>query len=1312
MKRTLPQATTLAVIIAASTVLSQTGWTADVIKADTADNLNLGASWVGGAPPTSADVGLWNNTVTINTSSALGADTNWAGIKILDPAGPITISAGNTNTLGASGVDLSGASQDLTLNSGVNVGASQTWSVPAGRILTVGSALAGPAASVLTKTGDGTLHLSATVNGTFAGNLSINGGVLQLNGANANNNSAAGTGVITNNGATLRAAAGRIIGNALQFNGTCILDANSVTVPFDGAWAGSGTVIISNLITGATLTAGGNGNGGGSWTAFTGTVLLGSNPGNFRFNNGGGNNTVGNAGATIDLGTSTCTLTTRNRIGSTISIGTLRGGPNTRITIGSNGTGSTTYSVGALGVASTFAGSITGDVAASPLALTKVGSSSLRLTGTNTYLGATTVNAGTLIVGDGATSGQTGVGSIVINNGATLLYDRLDDTFITNQIGGAAGTFIKTNNNTLNYYGTNNSAGVTLYVYSGTLSMGEGAQILGKVLLNTGAVLAVTNAPTFVFNGTLAGNGTATGNLTAAAGSTLSPGDAGVAGALAFEGGLTLQGGLTYAADLSNDANIPSANDRINVTGDLNASGVTTISINSLTSLTNSEYTLITYSGAFNGTTNNFVISGAYGSISNPPGAITFTPLATRSTTNLTWVGDGAANDWDTLVSTNWVSGATPFTFIPGDNVRFDNGGAANPTVSLVGDVAPKSVVVDATSDYTFTGLGRIVGAARLSKSNTAVLTIVTTNNAYTGPTMVAGGTLGIATVAIAGADSSIGRASVSPTNLVLINSTLRYDGLSASTDRGATLNGVSDIINVVSGTENLTIGGTVAGTAGLVKNGAGTLTLSVANSYAGGTVISNGVLALGSNEANSSGSQSGLGPTNTTVTFYGGTLELFGYNGSTTPLYNTFRNPLVVPAGQTGTLRLFPRGPVNTGANSGLASTLTGAGTLNLVVNYVRDNLSGDWSAFTGLINVTPRNPSGDEMRINNNAGYANATIFLNDAVNLDRADTANTTNNIGELGGTSLSTVGPGNASGANTTWRVGFKNTTNTFAGSFAGNNNILKVGTGKWILTGQNTHTGFTIISNGVIALGDGVTDGAISGSTISVISGAFLDATAIIATPATLMLSAGAVLQGDGTLLGNLDNSAGGTVAPGVPQGTFNVTGPVTLGGAGIFEARIDRNKVPNSGKLNAPSITLGGTLVVTNLGAALQVGDTFDLLDGPLSGSFTSVVLPNYHTWNTNNLGVDGTISVTGILPGPTFSTVDGSLIAFGQVTLNATNGAPNGQYVVLSSTNLALPSNWTPVVTNAFDAGGNMTGQIITFDPAVPQQFFMLRAY
>src|SRR5262245_32022834 len=102
---------------------------ADRIKANNANNLIDPASWVGGVVPTDTDVGVWNNTVAGANTTALGGSTNWAGIRIANPGGLVTVTPGNTLTLGASGIDMSAASQDLTLSNNVTVNAAQNWTI-------------------------------------------------------------------------------------------------------------------------------------------------------------------------------------------------------------------------------------------------------------------------------------------------------------------------------------------------------------------------------------------------------------------------------------------------------------------------------------------------------------------------------------------------------------------------------------------------------------------------------------------------------------------------------------------------------------------------------------------------------------------------------------------------------------------------------------------------------------------------------------------------------------------------------------------------------------------------------------------------------------------------------------------------------------------------------------------------------------------------------------------------------------------------------------------------------------------------------
>ena len=75
---------------------------ASITNLDAAVNLNLAGSWVAGRRLVPA---MWRcgiNTVQINTTKALGANLGWAGTgHRLDLFGLITISAGNTLTLGS-----------------------------------------------------------------------------------------------------------------------------------------------------------------------------------------------------------------------------------------------------------------------------------------------------------------------------------------------------------------------------------------------------------------------------------------------------------------------------------------------------------------------------------------------------------------------------------------------------------------------------------------------------------------------------------------------------------------------------------------------------------------------------------------------------------------------------------------------------------------------------------------------------------------------------------------------------------------------------------------------------------------------------------------------------------------------------------------------------------------------------------------------------------------------------------------------------------------------------------------------------------
>jgi autotransporter-associated beta strand protein len=181
-------------------------------------------------------------------------------------------------------------------------------------------------------------------------------------------------------------------------------------------------------------------------------------------------------------------------------------------------------------------------------------------------------------------------------------------------------------------------------------------------------------------------------------------------------------------------------------------------------------------------------------------------------------------------------------------------------------------------------------------------------------------------------------------------------------------------------------------------------------------------------------------------------------------------------------------------------------------------------------------------------------------------------------------------------------------------------FAKTGAGSLNLNGVNTFTGVATVSAGRVA---------VNGST---------------AAGSTLLITNGATLGGSGTLSGAANITASGTLAPGNSIGTLTAAGAVTLGGNTLME--IDRNGgSPLADKINKSvgTLTFGGTLTVTNIGATAVSGDTFDLFDGSLSGSFTTLILPPGGTlhWLTGNLNVDGTITFTNNTPTISNATVN-----------------------------------------------------------------------
>ncbi|HHG9063483.1 TPA: autotransporter outer membrane beta-barrel domain-containing protein [Citrobacter freundii] len=473
---------------------------------------------------------------------------------------------------------------------------------------------------------------------------------------------------------------------------------------------------------------------------------------------------------------------------------------------------------------------------------------------------------------DSATSigSLSGAGNVELGNKELSLGNlHLDDT-ISGIISGNDGSLVKIGDGTLTLTGDN--------TYTGTTDVNEG------VLLVNGNQSAATGQVTVKSGATLGGNGIIGGAV-----DVLDDGHITAGAAINSVGKLTT-GSLTLSDNAQLDYQFGQAytpggafNDLIDVNGDLTLDGKLNIETSPGGSFDVGVYRVINYTGTL---TNNVM------DIANAPEAADslYVQTSVKNQVNLVnhagltlrfWDGTGGENgelknngvinggdgiwqssqgndNWTTDESTPEGALNAPFTdaafaVFQGEagNVTVDNSkgdviisGAQFATdgyrvggEAITTDTANTLIRVgDGTVDganYTATIDSVIRGTGGLNKGDLGTL-ILTGDNTYSGGTTITSGTLQVA------GDTNLGAAD---TGITFNGGTLKY-GEAFDTARQVTLESGGGTFDTNG--HDVSLLTEVEGNGQLTKTGKGSLTLTLDNTYTGGTTIEQGVLQLG----------------------------------------------------------------------------------------------------------------------------------------------------------------------------------------------------------------------------------------------------------------------------------------------------------------------------------------------------------------------------------------------------------------------------------------------------------------------------------
>ena len=806
-----------------------------------------------------------DGNLEINSLSFTGTDSSvgntpaaTTGISLAGGAAtaPLFIAAANAfkdtngNNYGAgTGLVAQLGSAAQTISANISLGSSQTWEIdnsPSNALTVTGTISDGTTLDSLTKTGIGTLILSAS--NTYDGGTIVSAGLLKLG---------PGGGLAYAGGLTVQGTSTFDLGGNTQ--AVSSLSDGGVSTSTITTSTGSPTLTINNS-TGSTFSGTISGgitldmNGSSILTlsganSYTGqTLVTGNGTLIAATNNALGNPATGGLSMSPSSGSATVEFTSSNpTIGSLAS----SGAGTSSIVLGDTGTGSvTTLSVGAGGATTVFNGSISNaNAGAGETGNLFVTGGSLTLAGADSYTGSTVVSGGTLVVGNSNALVDSAVN--YNNQGGTLVFGSVSAANF-GSLSGAQNLLLTNTNST--------AVALTLASSSsysgglgglGSLTIDGASDALSGPNTYTGTTTLPTG--TLTLTGAIGTSGTASGAITI--GQTGNTGTSPV---------FNVNGGTIYAASLTEDNQSSSG-------------GGTSTSM----SMSGGSITL----------SGNLAVNGDGGDnvgvVALSGGTVTAASVTVnRDSVNLGSSGLTSGNTGDGLYVNGSALSITGSLSVAGSNssanMRMDTGSVAVGGVTLITDLGNTRMSILDIDGGTFTdsdtsGIGIEVGGGGGALVGDGVgelllrgSGVINTPAITLGSSVETGGGLnifqaigGTAYIGSGGIVSALPGGSTA-TVTVSLGSSTGVPTIAASANWASFLNmGLTNssapaavtfqAANSGGTPFNISLSGVLSGGGGLTKTGGGILTLSAADSYTGATTLSAGALVLSGSIAGTS---------------------------------------------------------------------------------------------------------------------------------------------------------------------------------------------------------------------------------------------------------------------------------------------------------------------------------------------------------------------------------------------------------------------------------------------------------------------------